>query len=65
MSEERLPGESEDEFVAGDYDVAVTNAIVLVADSQVTAMVKRTRTFLTSEIPVRSCTDTYPLRSWC
>jgi len=64
---EQLPGEFEDDFVtvAGDYDAAVTKAIAVAAESQVATKAKRTRTFLTSEIPVRPCTDTCPLRSRC
>lgn len=51
--------------VAGDYDGEYEKALVQAAESQVAAKVKRTRTYLTSEIPVRPCTDTCPIRDRC
>lgn len=64
---EHVPGEFDDEFVtvAGDYDEAENQALAKAAESQVAANVKRTRTFLTSELPVRPCTPDCPLRSRC
>lgn len=51
--------------VAGDYDEEYDKALVKAAESQVAAKVKRTRTFLTSELPVRPCTSDCPIRSRC
>jgi hypothetical protein len=67
MSDENLPVEFDDEFVTvvGNYGEAVDNAIVQAAQSQVAAKAKRTRTFLTSELPVRPCTSDCVLRSRC
>jgi len=67
MPEEHLPGEFEDEFitVAGAYDETMDRAVAVAAQSQVAAKVKRTRTFLTSEIPVRPCTSDCPIRARC
>lgn len=48
-----------------DYDEALQKAIVETAQGRVLDKAKRTRTFLASEIPVRPCTDTCPLRSRC
>lgn len=59
---------SEDEELyqtVADYDSALQKAIVETAQGRVFDKVKRTRTFLASEIPVRPCTDTCPLRSRC
>lgn len=67
MSEDQLTGEFADEIVtvAGDYDEAVNKALAQAAQSQVAAKVRRTRTYLTSELPVRPCTKDCPLRGRC
>ncbi|MCF8566897.1 hypothetical protein LLE49_19445 [Alicyclobacillus tolerans] len=67
MSDETLPGELDNEFVtvAGDYDKQMSTAIAKAAESQVAAKVKRTRTYMTSEIPVRPCTEDCPIRDRC
>lgn len=73
MSEEQKPLEEQpenqfdEEFitVAGDYDQAINNAVAEVAQTQVETKKKRARTYLTSEIPVRPCTEDCPHRSNC
>lgn len=62
-----MPGELDDAFVtvAGEYDKAEAQALEQAAESQVAAKVKRHRTYLSSEIPVRPCTDVCPHRTRC
>lgn len=67
MSDVQPSATDEEDFVqtVTDYDGALQQAIVDAAQGQVAARVKRARTYLTSEIPVRPCTHTCPLRSRC
>lgn len=67
MSEEQLTDEFDDDYVtvAGDYDEAFDKAVVEAAESQVAARVRRHRTYLTSEMPVRPCTSECAHRGTC
>jgi len=47
------------------FDEEYQKALVEVADAQVVHRQKRTKTYLTSEIPVRPCTDSCTLRARC
>ncbi|TPG74021.1 hypothetical protein EEL32_25530 [Brevibacillus laterosporus] len=48
-----------------DYEREVNNAMVEVAQAQVEEKKKRTRTYLSSELPVRPCTIECPHRATC
>lgn len=66
FDEENLVPTAEEIYqTVADYDAALQKATVETAQGQLVAKAKRTRTFLASEIPVRPCTDTCPLRSRC
>lgn len=51
--------------VLGKYEDAVNQAVVEVAGAQEVDKIKRRKTYLTSEIPVRPCTEDCPHRSTC
>ncbi|MDN9011101.1 hypothetical protein [Brevibacillus laterosporus] len=61
-------GELDEEFITAtneDYESKVNSAMLEVAQAQVEEKKKRTRTYLSSELPVRPCTGDCPHRTTC
>ncbi|AUM64306.1 hypothetical protein C0R09_07040 [Brevibacillus laterosporus] len=61
-------GELDEEFITAtneDYEGKVNSAMLEVAQAQVEEKKKRTRTYLSSELPVRPCTGDCPHRATC
>lgn len=66
--DEQPMGEFEEEFVTvanEEYEQEVNKALTEVAQAQVEERKKRTRTYLSSELPVRPCTSDCPHRATC
>ncbi|WP_187128455.1 hypothetical protein [Brevibacillus massiliensis] len=68
LIDQQPTGEFEEEFVTvtnEEYEQEVKKALTEVAQAQVEERQKRTRTYLSSELPVRPCTSNCPHRATC